>query len=440
MKRILFHNFHIIFTLDYWIRQRFTKAGLLVLTGLIVAGVFGIDTRQNLAYQLFSLLLVLLLLAIINSWFFRIRLTARRHLPEIATVGKPLRYDVQVQNHTPKRQRDLTLRENLKIESPSFESFLRAKEQEKRNWFDNYIGYPRWLWMMKISKGAEIAEQSLPPIPPNDKSSITMTITPLRRGYIYFTSITFARPDPFGLFNALYTIDKPARLLVWPKRYQLNKPILLSGPRKYQPGSVGISTGDTEELISLGEYRPGVPLRHIHWKSFAKLGKPVVKEYQEEFVVRHALILDTFTDQPNSDLFEEAVSIAATFADAPRSPEILLDLMFIGTQAYRFTSGRGLAQTDQLLEILACVEACTDQPFSQLNALVKKHRPALSASMVVLLNWDDSRQQLVQSLKNAGIPLRVFVISHTEIEIDSEKFPDVHNLLIGAIAEGLAAL
>ena len=73
MRRFFFNNFRLIFALDRWIRQHFTKAGLLILGGLIAAGVFGMDTRQNLAYQLFSLLLALLLLAIINHWFIRVR-------------------------------------------------------------------------------------------------------------------------------------------------------------------------------------------------------------------------------------------------------------------------------------------------------------------------------------------------------------------------------
>ncbi len=462
LRRYLFHNFRVVFALDRWIRRRFTKAGLLILGGLIAAGVFGIDTKQTFAYQLFSLLLALLLLAIISSWFFRVRFTARRDLPQFATVGETLHYRVQVQNHTRKLQRGLTLRENIKSPLPSFETFLRAKEPgyEKRNLFDKYVGYPRWAWLRRTLKGAEIAEQSLPPIPPslimkNEKFkmkndnilsfqssfSIKMTLMPLRRGYVHFTSMTFARPDPFGLFNALYTLDMSDSLLVLPKRYPVSE-ISLSGSRKYQRGGVylAMSVGDTEEFVSLREYRPGDPLRHIHWKSWAKIGKPVVKEFQDEFFVRHALILDTFTEQAVGESFEAAVSVAASFASAPRSHEVLLDLMLVGTQAYCFTSGRGLAPTAKLLEVLACVEACTDQPFSQLHSLVMEHAASLSGCVCVLLNWEFSRQHLVQLLKNAGIPLLVVVISETELEIDSEKFPEVHVLPLDAIGEKLDKL
>ncbi|KHD05874.1 hypothetical protein PN36_06350 [Candidatus Thiomargarita nelsonii] len=439
MRYFLFHNFRAIFALDRWIKQRFTKIGLLLLASSIAAGVFGIDTRQNLAYQLFSILLALLLLGIFSSWFFRVRLTARRDLPRLATVGESLHYQVQVQNHTQKQQQSLILRENIKLHPPSFESFLRTKEpgQEKRNWFDNYVGYPRWLWLMNISKGAEIAEQSLPAISPNSSVSIKMTLTPLRRGYVDFTSMTFARSDPLGLFNAGCTIDMPTPLLVLPKRYPVNE-ISLSIARKFQMGGVplALGTGEQADFDHLREYRPGDSLRHIHWKSWAKVGKPIVKAFQDEFFVRHALIFDTFSEEAGGEVFEAAVSVAASFAAAPRNHEVLLDLMFVGTQAYNFTSGRGLAQSEQLLEILACVETCTDKPFQDLYNLVMEHTAALSACVCILLNWDEPRQKLLHSLTEKGVSFLGIVVSL--MEIDTEKFPSVHILHPDAIAEGLA--
>ncbi len=440
MRYFFFKNFNRIFRFDRWIRRRFTTAGLLVLGSLIAAATFGIDTRQNLAYQLFALLFAFLFLAFLSSWFVRLRLSVERKLPEIATVGESIQYRVCVQNHSRKLQQNLILRDYLKQPLPTFEKFLQAKEprENKRNWFDNYVGYPRWRWLMNLNRGAIIEEEKLPAIPPSGSISIKMTLQPLRRGYIYFSNLTIACPDPFGLFNYLYKIDLPDRLLILPKRYPVGE-ISLLGLRKYQRGGVqlAMSVGEAEEFVSLREYRPGDSLRHIHWKSWAKLGKPIVKEFQDEFFVRYALILDTFTEQAYGELFEAAVSVASSFASAPHSEEILLDLMFIGTQAYCFNSGRGLAHTGQLLEILACVEACTDKPFESLYPLVREYADALSGGVCILLNWDESRQQLIQILKQAGIPVLVFVISEIELEVDKDKFPNVQVLHLDAIAEEL---
>ena len=74
---------------------------------------------------------------------------------------------------------------------------------------------------------------------------------------------------------------------------------------RYQEGGVALAAniGRSEEFVSLREYRHGDPVRHIHWRSWAKTGKPIVKEFEDEFFVRHALVLDTFTDEPNSEVW-----------------------------------------------------------------------------------------------------------------------------------------
>ena len=166
-------------------------------------------------------------------------------------------------------------------------------------------------------------------------------------------------------------------VLILPKRYPL-PPIALPGTMKYQEGGVALASnvGQSDEYVALRDYRHGDPLRHIHWRSWAKAGKPIVKEFEDEFFVRHALVLDTFTDHPHSEVFEEAVSVAASFACTLLTQESLLDLLFVGPQAYCFTAGRGLAHADQMLEILASVRACRDQPFRALEQLVLEPRRA----------------------------------------------------------------
>jgi uncharacterized protein (DUF58 family) len=204
----------------------------------------------------------------------------------------------------------------------------------------------------------------------------------------------------------------PQSLLILPKRYPL-PPIALPGTVKYQQRGVALASavGESEEFVSLRDYRPGDPVRHIHWRSWAKTGKPIVKEFEDEFFVRHALVLDTFSQGANDDLFEEAVSVAASFACAIQTQESLLDLLFVGPQAYCFTAGRGLAHTEQMLEILASVNPCANKPFLALHQLVIEHSPLVSGCVCVFLAWDDSRKALVQQLKALGVPMLVLVMT-----------------------------
>jgi len=196
----------------------------------------------------------------------------------------------------------------------------------------------------------------------------------------------------------------------------------------------------------LREYRRGDPLRHIHWRSWAKTGKPIVKEFEDEFFTRHALILDTFTARPPGEVFEEAVSVAASFACTVLTQESLLDLLFVGPQAYCLTAGRGLAHADQMLEILASVRSCADQPFGALELLVMNHVQVVSGCICVLLAWDEPRRALVEKLKALGLPVLVLVILDKPAikPLDPGPLRDephrLHTLEIGRIEEQLALL
>jgi len=80
-----------------------------------------------------------------------------------------------------------------------------------------------------------------------------------------------------------------------------------------------------------------------------------VKEHQEEYFTRHALVLDTAAAATMDEAFENAVSIAASFAVASRGADSLLDLLFVGGDAHRvlffwhYVVNRGLTLLSNLL-------------------------------------------------------------------------------------------
>src|SRR5439155_1240201 len=153
---------------------------------------------------------------------------------------------------------------------------------------------------------------------------------------------------------------------------------------------------------SLRDYRPGDPLRRVHWRSAARVGRPVVKEYQDEFFVRHALVLDTFAEHEESDVFEEAVSVAASIACSIQTQDSLLDLLFVGPETYCFTAGRSLGHTDHMLEVLAGVRPCRDTPFRALRDAVLERSASLSGAVAVLLAWDAPRRDFVRRRRAPG--------------------------------------
>lgn len=449
LRRLLFHCFGFVFRFDRWVRKRFTNAGLLVLSSIVVSAVVGLDTNRTVAFQAFTFLLSILIISMLWGFISRTRFKAYRKLPRFVTVGEHFNYQIVIENKTGKDQKNLSLFENPEGHYPSYQEFLQAPnpDDSPRNVFDRNVGYHRWVWLVYKKQGASVEELPVPVLSPKDRKELKSEILPLSRGRLTLKGLSIARPDPFGLFKSFVNIPLSESVTVLPKRYPL-PPIQLSGTRTYQPGGVSLaqSVGDSEEFLSMRDYRPGDPLRRIHWKSWAKTGKPVVKEYQDEFFVRHALILDTFLEAAYSDAFEEAVSVAASFACSVQTQDSLLDLMFAGPEAFCFTSGRGLAHEDQMLKILASVTPCTHRTFSALSALAIERASLLSGCICIMLAWDEERQRLVEYLKGLGLPVLVLVVSEGDASAPLEPGPmgdnpeNLHRLLAGNIEEGLAGL
>ena len=414
MNPLRYKAFRLIYSADQWRSRRVTPGGVAVVAGFALVGGLGLDSTQSLTYQIFTFLGSMLILAVAQGIRFRDRLSLSRSLPRFGTAGVPLSYRVTLTNHTAHWQRGLWLRETFADPRPSYRELRNTPEpgEEQRNRFDRSLGYYRWLWLIRRNQRATTQRVAVPPIPPRSQVEVMLTLRPYSRGAVHLTGATLMRPDLFGLFNGCQHLPLAQSLWILPHRYPLPL-VQLAGGRRYQSGGVALasSVGESDEFMALRDYRPGDPLRKIHWKSWAKLDKPVVREDQDEFFVRHALILDTFQAEAYSQTLEEAIALAASFACSFQTQESLLDLMFVGLEAYCFTAGRGLGHTDQMLEILASVVACGDKPFSSLVPSVVERSDLLSGCICIFLQWDDDRQGLVQQLEALRIPTLVLVVA-----------------------------
>jgi uncharacterized protein (DUF58 family) len=249
--------------------------------------------------------------------------------------------------------------------------------------------------------------------------------------------------------RGLARVPLSARLIALPRRYRLPE-IALPGKRRFQPGGVSLaaSVGDSEEFLALRDYRPGDPLHRVHWKSYARTGKPVVKEFQDEFFERHALVLDTGGRNGEDAAFEDAVALAASFVYTLDTQECLLDLLFVGPGAAErergggvltYTAGRGQLQSEHMLEALAAVAPSEVTTFSELARAVVARRESLSSVILILLSWDEERRRLAAALRGTGAEVRVLLVCAPG-EAPEPPPPGVLVLLAGQVEQGLAGL
>ena len=430
LRKLLFANFKLIYRFSHWLRQRFTSTGMLILLIMPVAGVFGFDTRNTLSFQIFSITSVLLFTAMFFSLFFRGRFSIIRKLPDYGSVGIPLNYYCVIHNENKTAKRGLVLIDELKSQFPSLDDFSKAKDplDKKRNRIDRFIGYPRLVNVMQKLRGGSIKPITVDYIAEQSELEIIVQLTPLRRGYLYFDKTRLAQAEPLGLFQAQKTLNHKDSLLILPRLYRTPR-LNLQSKRTYQHGGVNSAStvGDSQEFISLRGYHPGDPIRSIHWRSFAKLNKPIVKEYQDEYFTRYGLILDTFLEHKPERLFEGAVSVAASFMTAQKEQDALLDLMFVGNTPYRFTSGRGLAGAENILEVLACVEPVYESNINEVQLMIQQYSRECSALICILLDLDESRLRLIKSLSTLNIPTK-FLLLGDSVTIENAAAIDENDI------------
>ncbi|MFM8331103.1 MAG: DUF58 domain-containing protein [Candidatus Methylumidiphilus sp.] len=413
LKRLLFLNFTLAHRIGARFSRQFSLLGHALLTVLGAAAAFGVNTRVAATYQWFTLLAALFAIGLLWTFVTRNRrphITAERQLPRHATVGETLRYRLTLTHAGRRVERGWSLLDQLAGGYPDWAEFAAAREPRSRNPFDRYVGFPKWQALLRAKRGASIAERTVPDLPPGQRVKLDMELTPLRRGRLQFADLSLFRPDPFGLSRSRHILALPGVCTVLPRCYPMSA-LPQGHGRCHQRGGVALANtvGESQEFLSLRDYRQGDPLRSIHWRSSARAGRWVVKEFQDEYFVRRALVLDTFCDAARALDFEAAVSAAASLAVAEPLRDSLLDLLFVEQQAHCFTAGRGLAQASALLDVLAGVRPA-DGSFAVLAQSVLRRAGALSGVVCVLLDWDAPRREFAGSLRALGLPVAVLLV------------------------------
>jgi uncharacterized protein (DUF58 family) len=442
MKRLIYASLRWFDSIQHFTSERLTVAGKIALGAAGAAALAGVDTNQTLTYQAFTLLWALLAVGYAGSLAFRARVALERELPRYATAGEPFSYRVTVSNLGARPLAGVSLAEHFPDPRPGYAEWRAAREpgERRRNWFDRNAGYFRWQWLIERRLPRPAEETPLPVLASGARGTVRLAMTPRRRGRIELAGLTLARRDPLGLVKGLARVAAPARIVALPRRYRVPQ-LALPGRRRFQQGGVSrvSSVGDSEEFIGLRDYQPGDPLHRVHWKSFARSGRPIVKEFQDEFFERHALVLDTGRADGEDAAFEDSVAVAASFVYTIDTLECLLDLLFVGERVHSYTAGRGQLQADRMLEILAGVRASGPAEFDVLARAVLGQAARLSSCIVILSGWDERRRRFVESLMGFGLQVRALLVCLPE-ERPAEPPAWLLTLHPGGIEAGLAGL
>jgi uncharacterized protein (DUF58 family) len=364
-------------------RERLTPRGKYILWTTAALAVLGLNTKENQVFKLFAVVAAMLVLATVFALLRAPRVDLTCRLPLRATARRPLKLQAMLGQRASEWTGPLLL------------SFPRP-----RKWGSSISFSPRQV----LHSGSR-----------DGPTEATVTFEATRRGKYELRGPSLRLTDPLALVGGRAKALPDQALLVYPRFYRIDTFDLPVG-RRYQPGGIPLAsnTADTVEFMGTREYRQGDPVKNIHMRSWARVGEPVVKEFQEEYFCRIAIILDTFLrrrpPQKAIDGFEAAISVVASVADHFSRSEYVVDIFAAGPDIYEVSAGRSLAYLENILDVLACLEPCHEPPFEVVGPVLFEKLSQITSVVAVLQDWDKSREEFLRRVKMAGVELRVIVV------------------------------
>jgi uncharacterized protein (DUF58 family) len=268
-------------------------------------------------------------------------------------------------------------------------------------------------------EGAGAADASepavFPHVAPARTARGTAGLMPRRRGRSVLGPAVATVSFPPGLFVCRRPLAGRMPLLVYPRQATLRRRLL--GRRlarvEYAETAAAAGTAGDHEFAGLRDYRPGDPLRRVHWKRSARVpGALLVREFEDAAAREAVILLDTHLPAPGRNARGAGMLLSRRPARLERVivfAAALADLLLADGYTVRF---RAFTPDDEsvtveprpgaigdLLEALARLEPSRNRPLADLLALENGARGeiffVLRLDDAPLPPWGPSRRALV---------------------------------------------
>lgn len=213
----------------------------------------------------------------------------------------------------------------------------------------------------------------IPSIAPGGTHELAYEVPCLRRGRHIFPPVRAETAAPFGLFRSRRAFALPTPLMVYPEYFMMSA--LPSQKERESVTTPQPRAGEGTDFYGARLYRPGDPLRRIHWRATARLDRLVVKEFERPAQSSLSIAFEAAMEwgEGLETTLEYSVKIAASVA------------------AYAIQQGRGVRfllpnvpQRDlswrEVLERLATIQAGDAPPLA-----TSLTRPSSAEDIVVIL-------------------------------------------------------
>jgi len=230
---------------------------------------------------------------------------------------------------------------------------------------------------IELPVGAGSADFALPSLAPGAIHEDVFAVPTSRRAVIVVGPVRSVRGDPLGLAHRRVTWTEPVDLYVHPELVSLAG--AASGVLRDLEGQATRVLSDSDiSFHALRDYVAGDDRRHIHWKTSARTGQLMVRQFEDTRRTHTAVALSTASgDYADDDEFELAVAVAASIGVQALRDERQLTVL-AGPRPLRTVS------PPLLLDDVAGLEhAVGGRPSAALGPWVTREAPDASVANLV---------------------------------------------------------
>lgn len=157
------------------------------------------------------------------------------------------------------------------------------------------------------------ARLRLAPLAVGRRATLQYRLPVKRRGIVTVGPLEIEMADPFGLAEKRFATRSVIDVIVLPRIHDLDAVPSAPGdePESGLHHHRTLATAQ-EEFSTLREFQPGDDVRKVHWPSTARLGRPIVRQFDEPWQRRTTVVLDVRSSCQDHESFERAVSAAAS--------------------------------------------------------------------------------------------------------------------------------
>jgi uncharacterized protein (DUF58 family) len=229
---------------------------------------------------------------------------------------------------------------------------------------------------VEVPVGAGTATFAVPSLGGRDQHEEIFVVPTHRRAVIPVGPASSVRGDPLGLLRRQVAWTEMLELIVHPRVVALES--LGAGLLRDLEGR---TTGDISmsdlAFHALRDYVPGDDVRYVHWRTSARIGKLMVRQFVDTRRSHLTVVVDGSPDSYGDDEFEDAISVAASLVIRVTRDEQEATVIGAGANASGKTAQR-------LMDALARTELSdVDSDLSTLAGRARRSAPGTSVAILI---------------------------------------------------------